>query len=128
MDKSDTRKILVVDDETEIVDQVKEYFESEGFAVMTAETGDAGIKLITKEFPDILILDMKLPDMSGLLVLKYAKAQSPKTKVIVMTGYIDQVMFDQAEELGRDAFLQKPFDLERLKFEVDKLGTVEEEE
>jgi len=122
------RKILVVDDETEIVDQVKEYFEGEGFSVMTAETGDLGIKLITKESPDILILDMKLPDMSGLLVLKYVKAQSPKTKVIVITGYIDQAMFDQAEELGRDVFLQKPFDLERLKFEVDKLVTAAESE
>lgn len=122
------RKILVVDDETEIVDQVKEYFEGEGFSVMTAETGDAGIKLITKEAPDILILDMKLPDMSGLLVLKYVKAQSPNTKVIVITGYIDQGMFDQAEELGRDIFLQKPFDLERLKFEVDKLASTEGEQ
>lgn len=114
-------KILVVDDESEIVDQVKEYFEDEGFSVVTAETGKEGMRFFQKEKPDILILDMKLPDMSGLIVLKTVKEQSPKTKVIVVTGYIDQAIIDQAEELGRDTFLQKPFDLERLRQEVDKL-------
>ena len=113
--------ILVVDDESEIVDQVKEYFEEEGFRVLTAETGSEGIRLIKRERPDILILDMKLPDMAGLSVLKIAKKASPLTKVITITGYVDQAMMDQAEELGRDTFLQKPFDLERLKNEVDRL-------
>ena len=113
--------LLIVDDEAEIVEQVKEYFESEGFCVFTAETGAEGIQLVTEKTPDLLILDMKLPDMPGLTVLKAAKAASPKTKVITITGYVDQAMMDQAEELGRDVFLQKPFDLERLKEEVDKL-------
>jgi len=111
----------VIDDESEIVDQIKEYFESEGFSVETAETGQDGIDYAKREHPDLMILDMKLPDMSGLQVLKMVKQLSPLTKVITMTGYIDQIMFDQAEELGRDTFLQKPFDLETLKKEVDRL-------
>ncbi len=113
--------LLVVDDESEIVDQVKEYFESEGFRVLTAETGAEGIEIVKRERPNVMILDMKLPDMPGLSVLKAAKQASPHTKVITVTGYVDQAMIDQAEELGRDTFLQKPFDLERLKLEVDKL-------
>ena len=113
--------LLVVDDESEIVDQIKEYFEDEGFRVMTAETGGEGIEIAKREHPNILILDMKLPDIPGLTVLRAVKATSPLTKVITVTGYIDQTMFDQAEELGRDSFLQKPFDLEILKREVDKL-------
>ena len=113
--------ILIVDDEVEIVDQVKEYFEEEGLSVMTAETGAEGIKILKEKQPNILILDMKLPDMPGIQVLKASKEESPLTKVIVMTGYVDQIMIDQAEELGRDIFLQKPFDLEKLKSEVDKL-------
>lgn len=113
--------ILIVDDETEIVDQVKEFFEDEGYRVFTAETGQEGVRLLRREKPTLLILDMKLPDIPGLTVLKVAKEESPGTKVIAITGYIDQVMFDQAEELGRDSFLQKPFDLARLKAEVDHL-------
>lgn len=113
--------IVIVDDETEIVDQVKDFFEDEGFRVLTAETGAEGVQLVKREKPTILILDMKLPDMPGLNVLRVTKQESPGTKVIAITGYIDQIMFDQAEELGRDTFLQKPFDLERLRVEVDRL-------
>ena len=120
------RKLLIVDDEAGITDEVKSFFEEEGYQVFIADTAKEGIQLVSKIKPDVLLLDMKLPDMSGLRVLKYAKVESPKTKIIVITGYIDQIMFDQAEELGRDTFLQKPFDLERLKFEVDKLITAKE--
>ena len=113
--------ILIVDDEAEIVDQVKEYFEEEGFRVFVAETGFEGIELVKREHPTILILDMKLPDVPGLTVLKVAKDESPQTKIIAITGFVDQAMMDQAEVLGRDTFLQKPFDLEKLKDEVDRL-------
>src|SRR3990167_1093589 len=114
-------KLLVVDDESGILEEVKSFFEEEGFHVLTAESGEEGIQLLKREKPDILILDMKLPDMSGLLVLKICKETSPLTKVIVNTGYVDQVLIDQAEELGRDVFIQKPFDLVRLRDEINRL-------
>ncbi len=114
-------KLLVVDDENGILEEVKTFFEEEGFQVFVADSGEEGIQLLKREKPDILLVDMKLPDMSGLLVLKVAKESSPLTKVIVNTGYVDQVLIDQAEELGRDVFLQKPFDLMCLKKEIDRL-------
>ena len=114
-------KLLVIDDENGILEEVKSYFEEEGFTVFTADSGEEGIQILKREKPDVLLVDMKLPDMSGLLVLKVAKEASPLTKVIVNTGYVDQVLIDQAEELGRDVFLQKPFDLMCLKKEVEKL-------
>jgi len=114
-------KLLVVDDENGILEEVKDFFEEEGFQVFVADSGEEGIQILKREKPDILLLDMKLPDMSGLLVLKVAKESSPLTKVIVNTGYVDQVLIDQAEELGRDVFLQKPFDLECLRQEVERL-------
>ena len=114
-------KLLVIDDENGILEEVKSYFEEEGFQVFTADSGEEGIQILKREKPDVLLVDIKLPDMSGLLVLKVAKESSPLTKVIVNTGYVDQVMIDQAEELGRDVFLQKPFDLVCLKKEVEKL-------
>src|SRR3989338_456194 len=114
-------KLLVVDDENGILEEVRSYFEEEGFQVSVADTGEEGIQILKREKPDLLLLDMKLPDMSGLLVLKVAKESSPLTKVIVNTGYVDQALIDQAEELGRDVFLQKPFDLVCLKKEIERL-------
>ena len=114
-------KILVVDDEDGILEEVESYFQEEGFQVFTADNGEEGIQILKREKPDVLLVDMKLPDMSGLLVLKVAKELSPLTKVIVNTGYVDQALIDQAEELGRDVFLQKPFDLLCLKKEVERL-------
>lgn len=115
------KKLLIVDDETGIVDEVVEYFKEEGFEVHSADTAKEGMELVKKFSPDILLLDMKLPDMSGLEVLKYCKQSHPKIKVIVNTGYVDQSIIDEAERIGRDAFLQKPFNLERLKEEIDRL-------
>ena len=115
------KSFLIVDDEAGIVDEVKSFFEEEGFEVFVADTAKDGIEMVTKLKPHILLLDMKLPDMSGIAVLQISKAISPKTKVIVNTGYVDQHVIDEAERLGRDAFLQKPFDLLTLKEEVDKL-------
>jgi two-component system response regulator (stage 0 sporulation protein F) len=115
------KKILIVDDEVGIVDEIKEFLTEEGYEVYSADTGKDGIQSIREANPDLLLLDMKLPDMSGLDVLRLCKQISPGTKVIVNTGYVDQKMIDESEQLGHDLFLQKPFDLERLKTEVDRL-------
>ena len=115
------KKLLIVDDEAGIVEEVKLFFEEEGFKVYTADTGKEGMDWLLKVKPDVLLLDMKLPDMSGIDVLQFSKEKSPGTKVIVNTGYVDQHVIDEAEKLGRDAFLQKPFNLERLKEEIDRL-------
>ncbi len=114
-------KLLVVDDELGIVEEVKSFFEEEGYTVLTADTAKDGIEQVIKEQPDVLILDIKLPDASGIEVLKASKLHSPRTKVIVNTGYVDQNIIDEAEKLGRDCFLPKPFNLVKLKEEVDAL-------
>ena len=115
------RKLLIVDDESGIVEEVKSYFEEEGYEVRTADTGKEGIRAVETFKPDIVLLDMKLPDMSGIQVLKFCKENLPQAKVIVNTGYVDQNIIDESERLGRDAFLQKPFNLERLQQEIDAL-------
>ena len=115
------KKLLIVDDEAGIVEEVKSFFEEEGYEVHTADTGKEGIEALERHRPDLILEDMKLPDMSGLNVLRICKSDYPNTKVIVNTGYVDQVMIDEAEKLGRDSFLQKPFDLELLRNEIDRL-------
>ena len=115
------KKLLVVDDEEGIVEEVRSFFTEEGYEVHTAATGKEGMNLIASIQPDVLLVDIKLPDISGLVILKACKEISPATKVIVNTGYVDQAIIDEAEKLGRDAFLQKPFNLEHLKNEIDRL-------
>ena len=115
------KKILIIDDEEGIVEEVVDFLEEEGFDVKSADMGKPGIELFREFQPDLLLLDMKLPDMSGIEILELVKKESPLTKVIVNTGYVDQDLIDRAEELGRDAFLQKPFDLMFLIEEVNRV-------
>lgn len=115
------KKLLIIDDEAGIIEEIRDFFTEEGFEVRAADSGKDGIKLIHQFLPDVLILDIKLPDISGLEVLRTCKESSPATKVIVVTGYVDQGIIDEAERLGRDAFLQKPFDLMLIVEEVDRL-------
>ena len=115
------RKLLIVDDETGITEEIKGYFEEEGYEVFTADTGKEGLDMLQQIKPDILLLDMKLPDISGLVVLRACKESLPHTKVIVNTGYVDQNIIDESERIGRDSFLQKPFNLERLQQEIERL-------
>jgi DNA-binding NtrC family response regulator len=114
-------KILVIDDEWGILEQIKEFFEEEGHQVFTADSCKDGIDAIQNVKPDLVIIDIKLPDASGIEALKYSKDHFPNTKVIVNTGYVDQAIIDEAERLGRDCFLQKPFNLLKLKEEIDTL-------
>lgn len=113
--------LLVIDDEAGILEEVKLFFEEEGHQVYTADSGADGLALIRQFHPDVLLIDVKLPDISGLKVLAAAKEISPQSRTIVITGYVDQSLIDEAEQLGRDSFLQKPFTLETLKNEVDRL-------
>lgn len=114
-------KLLIVDDESGIVEEVKDFFIEEGFEVFAADTCKDGIEALGTFKPDIVLLDLKLPDMNGVNVLKACKQLLPATKVIVNTGYVDQNIIDETERLGRDAFLQKPFNLVHLKDEIDRL-------
>ena len=114
------KKILIVDDEVGIVDEIRDFLTEEGYEVRTADTVKAGIALVTEFKPDVLIVDMKLPDASGIDVLRVCRAELPNTKTLVVTGYVDQKVMDEAENMGRDMFLQKPFDLVTLIEEIQK--------
>lgn len=114
--------LVIIDDEEGIVTELAGFFRDEGFDVQCATDGEGGIELIRKFRPNVCLIDLKLPDMSGLLILKIAKENYPETKIIVSTGYVDQVLVDQANELNCDAFLHKPFDLLELKQKIDELA------
>lgn len=115
------KKLLIVDDEEGILEEVEGFFSDEGFEVYAAGSGREGVRLLREKKPDVVMIDLKLPDISGLDVLKEAKRISPGIRTIVNTGYVDQALTDKAENSGCDVFLHKPFDLAKLKQEIDRL-------
>lgn len=110
-------KILVLDDEKGIIEQLKSFFGYRGYKVFTATTGKEAISIIDKENPNILLLDIKMEGVSGLDILKYAKEKNSKVKTVMLTALKDIDTKSQAKELGADEYITKPFslqDIERL--------------
>jgi len=101
--------ILVVDDEKAICDLIKAILESEGFQIFTAANGEEGLKVLKSLIPDLIILDMNMPKMSGIeFYSKIAKSDAtPAIPVLILTGRGNmKAMF---EGLNVDGFLAKPF-------------------
>jgi len=118
---AEKQKILIIDDEQGIVEELQDFLEDEGYWIETALDGKRGMELLDSFKPRLVVTDLKLPDFSGIDILKKCRTHYPDIKVIVCTGYVDQVLIDEAEALERDAFIQKPFDLEFMKKEIEKL-------
>lgn len=108
-------KLLVVDDEPGICDILKKTFSPIGFTVLTANSGKDGLALAKKENPQIVFLDVKMLGMSGLEVLKEIKGFDKSIKVIMITVLDDAETRLQAEKLGADHFITKPFNSEELE-------------
>jgi len=81
--------IVAIDDETEFMSMMKEYFELRGYDIDTASKAVQGLELITAKKPDVVILDLKMPGISGDEVLSLLKSKQPKAKVIFVTAYDD---------------------------------------
>jgi DNA-binding response OmpR family regulator len=108
-------KLLIVEDQKTILEELVEVLKKQGYAVFKAVTGKEAIALIHEQEPQIIILDLYLDDMSGLNVLKEAKAVNPKTCVIVLTGFDVETTRQKAFALGADYFLIKPIPWAVLK-------------
>ena len=107
-------KVLVADDERQIRDLLSEFLTSEGYEVLLASDGEDATGLAEREYPDVILLDVKMPGIDGIEVCKRLKAE-PKTQfipVIMITGYVDNKM--AAIEAGADDFVNKPIDLVEL--------------
>ncbi len=107
-------KILIVDDEPQILKILSRLLSKLNCEISTAGTGEEALELIGKEGFDLIILDLRLPGLSGIEVLKETKRKSPASSVVVITAYGSVETAIQAMKLGADDFLQKPFDTEQL--------------
>ena len=112
------KKILIIDDEKEILDSLAEHFESIGWQVDSAENGAQGMAILSgKEF-DVILTDIKMPGSAGIDVLRASKELYPDTEVIMMTGYKDIDKAIESLNLGAYAYLNKPFRLEEVEHKI----------
>ena len=118
--KTKPAHILVIDDEKVVCDGCRLVLSELGHRVETCTTGRAGLKAVMKGTPDVLLLDMKLPDMHGMEILKTVRAEKSNVHIIVMTGYSTVKNAVEAMKLGAFDYLSKPFSDDELIIAVGK--------
>jgi DNA-binding NtrC family response regulator len=106
--------LLVVDDDPAVSLLVERLFRREGFHVVLAPDGQTGIDVATREKPDVVLLDLVLPDIDGLTVLERLKRHLPSLPIVMLTGSLDLKTAIAATRLGAHEYLTKPFNSEEL--------------
>jgi DNA-binding response OmpR family regulator len=120
--KKQGKRILLVDDDAEIVESLRLALESQGFEVLVARDGNQGLALTERENPDLVILDMMMPKRSGFLVLeKMRRTREEPLRVIMITANEGSRHKAYAEMLGVDDYIRKPFPMDRLIESVKRL-------
>jgi UDP-3-O-acyl N-acetylglucosamine deacetylase len=112
-------RILIVDDEKNIVSSLTGILSDEGYDVSMTDDGVEALEIIQKDPPDLVLLDIWLPGMDGIEVLKTLKTYNPGVKVLIMSGHgtIDTAV--KATKLGAQDFIEKPFSLDRITESVE---------
>jgi two-component system response regulator (stage 0 sporulation protein F) len=110
-----------VDDQKGIRRLLTEVFSEYGYEIESCASGMAALTAIPTFKPDLIIMDVKMPGMNGIEVLKKLRETDTDSQVILMTAYGDQHYVAQAEDLGVAKFIIKPFDLDELKIQVEEI-------
>ncbi|NLI91106.1 MAG: response regulator [Peptococcaceae bacterium] len=114
-------KLLIVDDQKGIRRLLTEVFLEYGYEIESCANGIKALEVIPEFNPDLIIMDVKMPGMNGIDVLKKVREKDKEIQVIMMTAYGDQHYVNQAEALGVARFIIKPFDLNELKKQVGEI-------
>ena len=107
-------KVLIVDDEESIRSSMRMIFEYEGYDVLLAANGPAGLKMAEREAPDLILLDIKMPQMDGIEVLKKLKEAPDGPPVVILSGHGTVQTAVEATKLGAFDFIEKPPESERI--------------
>ena len=114
------KRILVIDDEEIVRICCERSLAPEGYDVVTAETGPEGLQKLWDAHFDLVITDLKMPEMDGLEVLAHIRKARPETKVIIVTGYDTEGTTNEIMDAGACGYLGKPFCPEDLMTAVHK--------
>lgn len=107
-------KVLLVDDEREFVQTLSERLEMRDLGAAVVYDGEEALSFVDEEEPEVMVLDLKMPGVDGLEVLRRVKSEHPNVEVIVLTGHGSKEVEKQCLEMGACAYLEKPVDIETL--------------
>lgn len=113
-----TIRLLVVDDEPEICEFLRSFFEDRDYEVQAALSGEQALEVVETFRPQVILLDIKMGKVDGLVVLRKIKEKDPKTKVIMVTALETTDKIEEAMRLGADNYITKPLSLEYLENDV----------
>ena len=113
-------KILVVDDEHSILESLEMFLSEKGHKVYTADTGEEGFALFYSCEPEVVILDIRLPDQNGLDLLSRIQRDGFSSKVIMITAFQDMETAIQAMKTGAYDYIRKPLDVDEIEKAVDR--------
>ena len=117
--KIDSRKVLLVDDEVDFLDLVKLMLESKGYTVITAGSGEEALKKVREEKPDAVMLDILMPGIDGLDVLKKIREHDRSLPVFMLTAFSNEERRSLANILDASGFILKTSDLQKEVQYVD---------
>jgi DNA-binding response OmpR family regulator len=116
------KRVLLVDDDPEIIDALRFALQAKGYEILIARDGNQGLAMAERESPDLIILDMMMPKRSGFLVLeKLRRSHTVPVRVIMITANEGGRHKAYAEMLGVDDYIRKPFAIDRLVDSVQRL-------
>ncbi len=112
--------VLVVEDEKILAESISIYLERSGYATAVAHSGEDGVRMAGEASPDVAVVDIRLPGVDGLEVLKRMREVSPGTEVVMMTAHASVASAVEAMRRGAFDYLNKPLDLDELRVVLDK--------
>jgi len=113
-------KILIIDDEPELRDIMKDMLEEERYQVFCASNGSEGILLNEQNNPDLILLDLRMPEMDGIETLRNIRKNNDKVRVVILTGYGCPDTIREAADFNVSEYLSKPFENEDLVNVISK--------
>lgn len=122
----DQKQILVVDDEENTSDVIKSFLEARSYSVITATSGLEGLNIIKEKNPALVFLDMHMPPLDGIGVLKELKKHNIKSNIYLMTGIDDYEEVEVAKSLGIEGVIKKPVKLVEIYKIVKKCIKIEQ--
>lgn len=114
------KRILIVDDDAATCETLADLFESEGYAAFVAFTGREAIEKAGELPFEVVLLDVRMPGMDGVEVLREMRRIFPATKVLMITAHAESGLLEEALELGACGFRTKPLDLRKLLLAVEE--------
>lgn len=117
-------KILIIEDDIQLNTTITNFLKYKGYKTISVEDGEVAFEYINKNLYDLYIIDINIPKISGLELLKYIRQKDLKTPVVIITASLELENIKTAYKNGCDEYIKKPFYLEELEIKIDKICKV----